>query len=142
MHALFFASGAAALLYQVLWVREFGNRFGNGVWSTALVTAFALRSGWIGGTSPADAARAQPTPATVSTPASSRSMPVAPSAVPQGNAPTNPMAIPPASPPRPGAPVTGPATRDTSPSSRSTPPGSDPSGARFVQDMRNAPAGR
>ena len=116
--------------------------FAAGVVMTALVTAFALRSGWIGGTSPADAARAQPTPATVSTPASSRPMPVAPSAVPQGNAPSNPMAIPPASPPRPGAPVTGPATRDTSPSSRSTPPGNDPSGARFVQDMRNAPAGR
>jgi spermidine synthase len=49
VHALFFASGAAALLYQVLWVREFGNRFGNGVWSTALVTALFMAGLGVGG---------------------------------------------------------------------------------------------
>src|SRR5688572_29609488 len=37
--ALFFASGAAGLVYEVAWVRQFGNVFGNTVYSAALVTA-------------------------------------------------------------------------------------------------------
>src|SRR5438105_8528549 len=37
--ALFFASGVAGLLYEVCWVREFGNEFGNTVHSASLVTA-------------------------------------------------------------------------------------------------------
>src|SRR5262245_35180318 len=37
--ALFFASGAAALLFENLWFRETGLLFGNAVWASALVTA-------------------------------------------------------------------------------------------------------
>jgi spermidine synthase len=29
LHLLFFLSGASGLIYQVVWVREFGNVFGN-----------------------------------------------------------------------------------------------------------------
>jgi spermidine synthase len=36
---LFFASGVAGLIYQVLWVRAFGHVFGNTLASAALVTA-------------------------------------------------------------------------------------------------------
>ena len=39
---LFFLSGAAALVYQVVWVREFGNVFGNTVTSTSLVVAIFM----------------------------------------------------------------------------------------------------
>jgi len=39
----FFASGAAALLFQVLWFRALGRVLGNTVWAGALVlTAFML----------------------------------------------------------------------------------------------------
>src|SRR5258705_10575238 len=39
----FFASGAAALLFQVLWFRALGRVVGNTVWAGALVlTAFML----------------------------------------------------------------------------------------------------
>jgi spermidine synthase len=37
--ALFFASGAAALLFENLWFRQTGLLFGNAVWTSALVTA-------------------------------------------------------------------------------------------------------
>ncbi|MBM3770967.1 MAG: tetratricopeptide repeat protein [Acidimicrobiia bacterium] len=36
---LFFASGLSGLIYQVAWVREFGNVFGNTVYSASLVVA-------------------------------------------------------------------------------------------------------
>jgi spermidine synthase len=37
LHALFFLSGASSLIYQLIWVREFGNVFGNTIHSAALV---------------------------------------------------------------------------------------------------------
>lgn len=49
LHVLFFLSGGAALLYQVIWVRQFGNLFGNGVWSAALVTAIFMAGLGLGG---------------------------------------------------------------------------------------------
>jgi len=39
LHALFFCSGGSGLIYEVVWVREFGNIFGNTVYSAALVVA-------------------------------------------------------------------------------------------------------
>jgi spermidine synthase len=39
LYILFFCSGAAGLIYQIVWVREFGNAFGNTVHSTSLVLA-------------------------------------------------------------------------------------------------------
>ena len=39
VYLLFFISGIAGLIYQVVWVRWFGNVFGNTVYSAALVTA-------------------------------------------------------------------------------------------------------
>src|SRR5713101_6123844 len=36
---LFFCSGVSGLIYQVAWVREFGNVFGNTVHSASLVVA-------------------------------------------------------------------------------------------------------
>jgi len=55
--AVFFASGAAALLFETLWFRQTGLMLGNSVWASALVTAafmaglalgnaFAVRVGW------------------------------------------------------------------------------------------------
>lgn len=55
--AVFFASGAAALLFETLWFRQTGLALGNTVWASALVTAafmaglalgnaFAMRVGW------------------------------------------------------------------------------------------------
>ena len=55
--AVFFASGAAALLFETLWFRQTGFVVGNTVWASAIVTAsfmaglaignaFALRVGW------------------------------------------------------------------------------------------------
>src|SRR5262249_5870876 len=38
-YALFFCSGVSGLVYQAVWVRQFGNVFGNTVHSAALVTA-------------------------------------------------------------------------------------------------------
>jgi spermidine synthase len=35
----FFCSGLSGLIYQVVWVREFGNVFGNTIYSTSLVVA-------------------------------------------------------------------------------------------------------
>src|SRR3989442_2922746 len=39
LHLIFFLSGASGLIYQVVWVREFGNVFGNTVYSASLVIA-------------------------------------------------------------------------------------------------------
>ena len=39
---LFFLSGISSLIYQVVWVREFGNLFGNTIHSTALVVAIFM----------------------------------------------------------------------------------------------------
>ena len=39
---LFFCSGVSGLIYQVIWVREFGNVFGNTVYSTSLVLAIFM----------------------------------------------------------------------------------------------------
>lgn len=39
VYLLFFCSGAAGLIYQIVWVREFGNVFGNTVYSASLVIA-------------------------------------------------------------------------------------------------------
>jgi predicted membrane-bound spermidine synthase len=36
---LFFLSGVSGLIYEVIWIRQFGNVFGNTVYSTALVSA-------------------------------------------------------------------------------------------------------
>ena len=36
---LFFVSGLSGLIYQVVWVREFGNVFGNTVYSASLIIA-------------------------------------------------------------------------------------------------------
>lgn len=39
VYPLFFLSGASGLIYQVIWVREFGNVFGNTIHSASLVIA-------------------------------------------------------------------------------------------------------
>lgn len=39
IYFLFFCSGLSGLIYQVVWVREFGNVFGNTVYSASLVVA-------------------------------------------------------------------------------------------------------
>lgn len=39
MYFLFFLSGASGLIYQIIWVREFGNVFGNTIYSASLVVA-------------------------------------------------------------------------------------------------------
>ncbi len=39
LYPLFFCSGASGLIYQIVWVREFGNVFGNTIHSAALVIA-------------------------------------------------------------------------------------------------------
>src|SRR5881296_560201 len=39
LYLLFFVSGLSGLIYQVVWVREFGNVFGNTVYSAAMVVA-------------------------------------------------------------------------------------------------------
>jgi spermidine synthase len=39
LYLLFFLSGMSGLIYQVIWVREFGTVFGNTVYSAAAVTA-------------------------------------------------------------------------------------------------------
>lgn len=42
VHLLFFLSGVAGLIYQVVWVRQFGNLFGNTVYSASTVSAVFL----------------------------------------------------------------------------------------------------
>lgn len=53
LYLLFFFSGTSGLIYQVIWVRAFGNVFGNTVYSASVVTAvFMLGLGlgsWWGG---------------------------------------------------------------------------------------------
>jgi spermidine synthase len=49
LHALFFASGAAGLIYEVIWVRQFGTVFGSTVYSIALVTALFMCGLGLGG---------------------------------------------------------------------------------------------
>lgn len=39
LYVLFFASGASALIYEVVWVRVFANVFGNTIYSASIVTA-------------------------------------------------------------------------------------------------------
>src|SRR5438132_6817432 len=39
IYLLFFCSGLSGLIYQVVWVRVFGNVFGNTVYSASLVIA-------------------------------------------------------------------------------------------------------
>ena len=48
LHLLFFLSGASGLIYQVVWVREFGNVFGNTIHSAALVIAVFMAGLGIG----------------------------------------------------------------------------------------------
>jgi predicted membrane-bound spermidine synthase len=40
--AIFFASGTSGLIYQVVWVRQFGHVFGNTVYSASMVVAIFL----------------------------------------------------------------------------------------------------
>src|SRR5262245_2938490 len=51
--SVFLLSGTAGLLYQVVWVREFGLIFGNTIHSAALVTGVFMAGlgvgGWLGG---------------------------------------------------------------------------------------------
>jgi spermidine synthase len=42
LYFLFFCSGVSGLIYQVVWVREFGNAFGNTVHSASLVVAIFM----------------------------------------------------------------------------------------------------
>ena len=42
LHALFFCSGVSGLIYQVLWVRQFGRVFGNTVYSGSVVVAIFM----------------------------------------------------------------------------------------------------
>jgi len=39
LYFLFFCSGLSGLIYQVVWVRVFGNVFGNTIYSASLVIA-------------------------------------------------------------------------------------------------------
>ncbi len=49
VYLLFFFSGVAGLLYQVVWVRQFGNIFGNTIYSASLVTATFMFGLGLGG---------------------------------------------------------------------------------------------
>lgn len=42
LHVLFFASGASGLIYQVVWVRQFGQIYGNTVYSASIVVAIFM----------------------------------------------------------------------------------------------------
>jgi spermidine synthase len=42
LHAVFFASGISGLVYQVVWVRQFGQIYGNTVHSAAIVVAIFM----------------------------------------------------------------------------------------------------
>ncbi len=46
---LFFCSGLSGLIYQVAWVREFGNVFGNTVYSASLIVAIFMLGLGVGG---------------------------------------------------------------------------------------------
>lgn len=49
IYLLFFLSGIAGLVYQVVWVRQFGNLFGNTIYSASLVTAVFMFGLGLGG---------------------------------------------------------------------------------------------
>src|SRR5689334_20490047 len=49
LYFLFFCSGISGLVYEVVWVREFGNVFGNTVYSASLVMAVFMLGLGIGG---------------------------------------------------------------------------------------------
>src|SRR5215510_11550892 len=40
--AIFFVSGASGLVYELVWIRQFGTLFGSSVYSAALVTAIFM----------------------------------------------------------------------------------------------------
>src|SRR5215831_19859631 len=42
VYFLFFCSGISGLVYQVVWVREFGTVFGNTIYSSAIVVAIFM----------------------------------------------------------------------------------------------------
>src|SRR5437773_9726803 len=42
LYVLFFCSGLSGLIYQVVWVRMFGNVFGNTILSASLVVAIFM----------------------------------------------------------------------------------------------------
>ena len=44
LYAIFFASGASALIFEMLWFRQAGLALGNSVWASSLVL-----SGFMGG---------------------------------------------------------------------------------------------
>jgi spermidine synthase len=49
LYFLFFCSGLSGLIYQVAWVREFGNVFGNTVYSASLIVAIFMLGLGVGG---------------------------------------------------------------------------------------------
>jgi len=49
LYLLFFFSGASALIYEVVWVRDFANVFGNTIYSASIVTAVFMLGLGIGG---------------------------------------------------------------------------------------------
>ena len=49
IYLFFFLSGASGLVYQVIWIREFGLVFGNTVYSASLVTAVFMCGLGVGG---------------------------------------------------------------------------------------------
>src|SRR5438270_10515914 len=42
LYLLFFLSGISGLVYQVVWVREFGTVFGNTIYSSSIVVAIFM----------------------------------------------------------------------------------------------------
>ena len=42
LHLLFFCSGLSGLLYQVVWVRQFGHIYGNTIHSASIVVAIFM----------------------------------------------------------------------------------------------------
>src|SRR5262245_974041 len=42
LYFLFFCSGISGLVYQVVWVREFGTVFGNTIYSSSIVVAIFM----------------------------------------------------------------------------------------------------
>ncbi|MEQ1876336.1 MAG: hypothetical protein ABL958_06805 [Bdellovibrionia bacterium] len=39
LYPIFFISGMSGLIYEVIWIRQFGNIFGNTIYSSSLVMA-------------------------------------------------------------------------------------------------------
>src|SRR6266478_5848861 len=54
LYAIFFTSGASALIFETLWFRQAGLAFGNSVWASSLVL-----SGFMGGLALGNAMAAQ-----------------------------------------------------------------------------------